>query len=921
VALGDVVAADAVYGYESGKAGQDYAPRIKTDRSAYALIRRAQAICRSATWQARIQPTPSQPPPEAFVGPIAAGEKVVTDFASVVGQLIRANCGDALAVEMEGAGFLYGAWANAARLAMVIRGISDLVSDKTAEHDREWQPIAARHAAAFAFELLDQYGAQGSVAPLGPVRTARLEELERACRARMIGSWQALGVPRQVAIQLADDPAVGQPPAAAVPLPGHVRVLLGDMGAGKTLIGERLHQAAIQRARQDPKAPIPVYLTARGAAEGLREAVEADAQGLGEPRRQGAAVVVDGAEQAGAGVAADLLDEARRLVIEWPETSAVLTSQPLPYLTEAEEAWSVPLLTRDEAEALIARIEGEPQRSFGGLTGLPPAVREAVHRPLFAVLLGTFRLKEKGRYPRSRLELVRSLVDRSLRRITGRWRHAQGLLERLAQLTIDRGGAVLATEIGLPRDREVLLATGLVTENKGALSFPLPILEQWFAAQLLLQDPARATTLAEDVPRLERWRYAIAQALAEANQVVATQLLQPIVLRQPAVASSLVHESLADQREHDQALPPSLECGEQVRAAMAAWVEGIGPVAELVAPVDSDGRLLPLGALSEGAKLLTVWYQGNEPRPDVADLQGDVGLLFSSQAPEWVGSDGVPSRVAGWAWHWTLKQLSRNLRDLIQKRRLPVHEGPLADEANWRLARSLTAGIPRSLHPSGIPLRLIEARLMRVPDTATLVVSGHGALKVAALKLWLQRIQAMGVETLAYPWPSPDLDPDPHSGMNWDWEFYSDQRLLEWAQTVYAGALHGYQHLVEQWFAPFASRLRTAALLPARLVGVVHPPTRAGIRKDRAPGIAWYLEPLPVGSATYVDLALGEHPGFTWEDMQQASHRFRRLRLQASPWLGGSWHTGHLPNTAVPDPATSLVYEWLHADLRDTRWL
>jgi hypothetical protein len=782
--------------------------------------------------------------------------------------------------------------------------------------------IADMQSALATLRRLDQQTQSiPAPAPPGLVRTTRLEELERACRARMVGSWQALGVPRQLAIQLAEDPAVGRPPGAAVPLPGGVRLLLGDMGAGKTLMGERLHQAALTRARQDVGAPVPIYLTARRAREGLREAVEAEAQGLGHPRRQGAVVVVDGADEAGADVAADLLDEARRLVIEWPRTSVVLASRLLPYLSEAEEGWTVPPLTNDEAELLLARIEGGRQGSFRGLTGLPPAVRDAVHRPLFTVLLGTFLLGESGRFPRSRSELVRSLVDRSLRRTAGRWRHAQTLLERLAQLTIDRAGAVLATEVGLSKDREALIATGLVAEHSGALSFPLPILEQWFAAQLLLGDPERTATLARDLPLLERWRYAIVLALAEANQGVATQLLQPIVLEQPAVASTLVHEGLADRREDDTLpLPPSRECGEQVRAAMAAWVEGIGPLVELVAPVDSDGRLLPLGARSDGVRLLTAWYRGNEPKHDVDELEINE-VLLSPQRSGWIlGPDGVPSRSAGWAWHWTLKQLSREIKELVQKQRLPIHEGPLADEANWRLARSLDAGIPRSPHPSPIPLSRIEARLAQVSDTTALVVRGHGTLKAADLKAWLQRLHAMGIETVAYPWPGPDLDPDPQAGVNWDWEFYSDPRLLEWAQAVYAGALRGYQDLVEQWFAPFASRLRTAALLPARLVGAVDPPTRDGTGKDM-PGITWYLEPLPVGSTTHVELAIGEHPGFTWEDMKQASHRFRRLRPHASPWLGGSWHESVIPNLFAPDPATSLAYDWLRNDLRDTHWI
>ncbi|GAA1034331.1 MULTISPECIES: tetratricopeptide repeat protein [Amycolatopsis] len=55
---------------------------------------------------------------------------------------------------MEGYGFLHGAYANDAVDALVVRGISDLLSGKTETADQEWQPAASQHAAAFAFELL-----------------------------------------------------------------------------------------------------------------------------------------------------------------------------------------------------------------------------------------------------------------------------------------------------------------------------------------------------------------------------------------------------------------------------------------------------------------------------------------------------------------------------------------------------------------------------------------------------------------------------------------------------------------------------------------------------------------------------------------------------------------------------------------------
>ncbi|MEU5853580.1 hypothetical protein [Saccharopolyspora shandongensis] len=57
-------------------------------------------------------------------------------------------------MDMEGYGFLHGAYVNDSVYALVIRGISDLLTNKTESADRQWQSAAARHAAAFAVELL-----------------------------------------------------------------------------------------------------------------------------------------------------------------------------------------------------------------------------------------------------------------------------------------------------------------------------------------------------------------------------------------------------------------------------------------------------------------------------------------------------------------------------------------------------------------------------------------------------------------------------------------------------------------------------------------------------------------------------------------------------------------------------------------------
>lgn len=165
IPIGSVVVGNYVYNGQSAKVEDtETFARPHGLVPAQELLAAAQYLIYSDGWRELIRAPagmdlskkaeyPCDFPPSAFIKGIVSGEEVVAGEKSSRYVWLRSHFNDCGAVEMEGWGVMKAAQSENAS-AIIVRGISDMCAGKGHAKDKLHQPIAAAHAAAFAFSIL-----------------------------------------------------------------------------------------------------------------------------------------------------------------------------------------------------------------------------------------------------------------------------------------------------------------------------------------------------------------------------------------------------------------------------------------------------------------------------------------------------------------------------------------------------------------------------------------------------------------------------------------------------------------------------------------------------------------------------------------------------------------------------------------------
>ena len=712
--------------------------------------------------------------------------------------------------------------------------------------------------------------------------------------------------------------SIGILPANLELYPGKLIILTGKLGSGKSLIGERLFQSMVQKVLEGIDAPIPIRFEAREIQKyrSLKQALEEASRELYIPVNQHIFVIIDEVDRIGLTNFRELFKDARILVQVQQQVTILLISRPIAEFVYSQEILEPQLLSRDISEALVRQISG---RRYFLYESLSSAVQDAIRLPLFAVLLGSHLRNQSVWIPQSKEQLLRSLVERYLERVQENASKVSRLLEQLAAACVDKGSTA-APSGTIPRwdDQQQLLESWLVVKDADNLQFPLPILVQWFASQCLASDSSLVKALASDKQRLEFWQYPLVIAVATFPPNRVPELLTPIAESQPALAANIVSEAIAFQnRSKEIPSASALELGQQVRDAMQAWITGFKAFAPVLPFVREDGTLPALGVrLSQrvleasspsNAPMTTAWveiaWHSTNEHPLVDELppgREDSEHLWSLG---WKSVQGfLPYSHVSWAWKWTLHQV---VSSMVKQVAIPIEAGYLSLEAAWFGAVYITQRHRNDSYP--IPLHEIESILYRIEDSRFPPVIQHC---LRQLRIEVEAAHAREQTHLCLP----------NSFIALRNNQTSHETLLNYAATVYGGAFEGYQQLVNVLSPKFLPNLPLASILPARLVGVVVPPSSS----SGSVTWSWYWEPLPEGSQNELKFMLSDRPVTENEPAVQTA-------LEKIKTIQPRWWIHFLPKTkrasTVPthwlgiNPVTKLAYQWLWDDLKRVAWV
>lgn len=801
-----------------------------------------------------------------------------------------------------------------------------LIDKENGKHFSVDQLKEMKRSHEMAIEL--QRRGDNDVEPSAAIREAILYGLS-ASRARLITRWIAVGVDPEVAEELADDTTVGHSQQFSEFHTGRdFSILLGDFGAGKTVALEREYQASALAALENSEAAFPVYINSKIGDSDLSRIIDQHLSVLAGRQRK-VTIFLDGLDEFGAGRSAEIIDDLKMWIYSGQKRKVLATSRPDAGLRESD-CLALPPLSDEELGYLLERVGADRVLAWSH----SPEVRDALHRPLFALIAADCR-KVGSSVPNSRGAFLEALVERALARSTRLDNGVHYLLAKLGYETLNSGGYAVASEVGSREEQRRLVETRLVVSRDKTLSFALPVLGQYFAGQFILEnglpDVAQFSPSARD-----QWREAFVFAVAAGSWRSITTLLEELTAVDPGLATWVVSKAVPVHGiDSPVGLPDVQECGNRLSATLDTWLDGIGTAGTLLECSDGSGKGVPLGVGVSGSHSNHLFAAFIDPASYTAhERHFEIATRIDWDREEVDGwrlrsthGISVPSNFSAWPWSTSLGWVRDGVTKALKKHSFPLenNDAALAEEA-WHNIRTLTNQRGFSHHPieRDLVLQKIDEIFQVTPDFRMISIQGKASFtydQLANLRAQCANGQLPNIREGKVHRPYPVTDITPSAGSGHIASCYSDLALRELVEKAYLNALSIYEDLLTTYFNPLRRTLRLGGMLPVEFRCKLSRVPEGVARLRGEPMFSRIVLPLPQGSSSTVHVTLVDNlfdePEYSsnW-GIQMTHSEFRQTRPKSAAWSSPTASHERL-GVFGNRPAVALAYMWLWNDLKE----
>jgi hypothetical protein len=625
---------------------------------------------------------------------------------------------------------------------------------------------------------------------------------------------------------------------------GATVALVGDFGCGKSEIAEQWHRECIDSFGVGSSSLIPFWISARELSATTLE--ELLVLRIGKPRAfdVGVSLVIDGLDEVDGAVAQAIVLSVREYIAGTPSSKALLTSRP-GILRREDTDVHVDGTSEEFARSLVQRVSGQNSATYGW----DPSLIQTIRNPFFALAAGSILVSDEA--PSGQAEIIKTLVEHALEaaRATA---SANGesvfrIFTKLAVNLTDTNG----TQDGLSFfQRGVAVSTTLVTKTPyGGVQFSLPIFEQWFSAQALINGDRRIDETLFTPSSFDRWRWAIAVATLGGDVEFSNNTVEACLTANPGIGAWII-DQVASKRSYwgrgDDSDLNQVEAQIMIARAARTWIQSIGSIAPNFFPVDRHLDPFRLGVRVNKRQMFLGWTSQSGPDDEVVELPEET-TFFPPYKNGWIPAHlGVVPPGNLWAWSFFKDTVANNMLELLNtSATLGSSTGMWRTEYWYKVAR-LVYGESSLAH---VPLKKADTLSiindfleMRTPEGIPFTgfhINGRQftAQTLIDLRAWLT---LQSFSEFVRPLPRPDRA----TATRWVRELYSPKRTVEYCAEVFGNACEIYEDLMETDFSRFDWTLSSWAAGPFCVLGVAIVPS--GDQFYDEPVFHYHLVPFPL---------------------------------------------------------------------------